>query len=206
MNKALRLLEAAKAIDTGVDPELELQLQEWQELKKRKEVLEALAKKISKRVGELESGLIDIVKTSKEQTIIIDQSIIEYKTRKSGKRYAFTDVIKKAMELLTKDQRKIVEDFKESISHESVKESLKYTDPDLASYLHSIKLLDTKDLVGELGVISQITDKPKKKKDEGLLDIVKKVIEKAKKVFSKLKSSFKKGDSSIKEFKKAVAK
>jgi hypothetical protein len=205
MTRALKIIEICPVVEAkvqilkpvDVDDDLDKKFTEWQELKRQIEILNLVSDKISTRLGELEGDLKEVAKGAVAQSVIIDKAIINYRTRNNtSTRYA--ELYKKALEISNDDQKKVLEEYKKTVTSHSITDSLKITDPDLQIHLEMLKTMSTDQLVAQLDTIKKIPDvAPKAPTSEGkILDLISKWISTAKSQIKSLASKFNKSSSS----------
>lgn len=140
-----------------VDPQVEKMFREWQGMKRRFAVLDLVARKVAARIGELEGDLTGFIKQTHEQQFMIDDALAQYNTKKhTSTKYA--SVFKKALEIATADQKKILEEYKEAQTTRSVIDSVKIVDPNLESFLTSLNKMPTDQLLGLMKDVQDIPD------------------------------------------------
>lgn len=192
-------------------PNLDAKFQEWRLLKQQEAVVKAVTKVMTTRIAELEDDFLPVVKEMKNQQTVIDNAIVEYKTRKTTS-IKYKEAFEKALEIATKKQREVLNTFLAGVTDKGEKEFVEIADPDLAEFLKDLKGVDVAKLTAKFGSIEKmpaaVLKQMKKEKPvkEGALDPVVKALSKVKMLFksfassimSKLKASAKAADDLMK--------
>lgn len=172
-------------------------MKEWRELSTEMELFNLLAKKMGSRVKEIESTLLPIVKAAENQKEVIDNAIIEFKSRKGTTSYPYSTLFEEALKIATDDQRDQLEAFKESVKKIGEdSESLKFCDPKMEKALAGISAKSTiEDLKARLVQVVKLPDH--QGLEEGsVLDHIRLAIKKIKLVFKGMHGVVKKASAS----------
>lgn len=188
------LMEAAKkaAPDAPAEDAKELKVTkkeiatltaEWKLLMAQTEILTALSKKIASRSEEIEKVLLPVVQKEEAKTLLVKNSMLEYKERNTTG-VAYAKIYAKALEIVNEEQKKVLEEYKESMTNKDVKRSLNLIDPKLAKLASDIKVASNEQLVDMLqhvkGVVSDDI------KEANIMDLIKQAFGAIKAAFAPL--------------------
>lgn len=194
-----------------VEDDLDRKFTEWQKLKRQKAILELVASKIGGRIGEIEGELMQVTKSAHAQTVMIDEAVVTYKTRKTGTTPKYKELFLKALSYCNEEQKAAVEELKQSMINPGISETLKIIDPELDNFLDALKYMDADELYAKLDDIKNIPDKAPDYAEKALesLDptmegIMDKFRETLKKWVGKIKAGIKNAFSRFKRSEKAV--
>jgi septal ring factor EnvC (AmiA/AmiB activator) len=143
-------------------------LQEWRELKKKQAVLSNVNKMLTNGINELEAQMLPIIKCMDNQQDVVDNAIIEYKSRKT-KGVKYEAAFNKALEICNKSQRKVLNEFLDSVTTKGVNESLKIADPEITEFSKMLKDVEADELLAKMGNVQNFPRLiiNKKKRDNG---------------------------------------
>lgn len=135
-------------------------MKEWRELSTEFELFNIIAKKMASRIGEIETTLLPIVKAAEGGKEVIDNAIVEYKSKKGVVSVSYSELFNQALVLATDDQKATLEAYKTSISKVGAgSESLKFCDPKLEKALVGItNKLSIQELKEKLVAIAKLPD------------------------------------------------
>lgn len=174
-------------------------VKEWSFLAKQAAVLNALAKRISSRVAEIEETLHPIVKAEETKQLAVKHTLVEYTTRKQTK-VKYKEVFEKALEVVNEEQKTFLQEYKEEMTDRGTVESLKLVDPELAQLVKNLNVMTGEELISMLPRLneSQINE-------VSFPSVIRKLVDFFKKKASVLTSKQKNSIIAVKQLEKSLA-
>lgn len=172
-------------------------MKEWRELSTEMELFGLLAKKMGARVKEIETTLLPIVKAAENQKEVIDNAIVEYKTRSGSTTYPYSAMWEEALKIATEDQKALLEKFKKSVEKVgAASESLSVCDPKMEKALAGISAKSSiEEIKARVVKIVKLPDD--QSLEEGyVLDHVRSAIKAIKEIFKEVMPAVKKASTS----------
>ena len=210
-------------INEGKSPEdeaIKQQVAEWKALSKKLAVVQKIAKSISGRINELETGFDEMLKEEKEKKAVVDGAIIEYTQKKGNTSVKYKEVVDYTLKMVNEAQKKVIEEFMKTVTTPgAITDVLAVVDPDLEKFLIDLKgvtgdeLLDKMETMSRAGferLPKQIKDKKKREGElkEGVIKNIEKVIKnigaRFRSIFNKFFKAKDKSDKAVEAFVKAV--
>lgn len=175
-------------------------MKEWRELSIEKTLFELLFKKMAARTSEIEDVLMPIVRDADNQKEVIDNAIVEYKSRTGVTSYPYSDLWAQALKTVNEDQKAVLEAYQETMKKTGkLSESLKFCDPKMEKILAGVnKDLTIEELKAILVKIAKLPDHQSDAdlKEGSILDHLRSAIRALKAVFKPLQVANTKANAS----------
>ena len=130
---------------------------EWAFLEKQAAVMNIITKKISSRVDQIQSQLLPVVKKEEAKSMTVKHAMIEYTTRKSTS-VKYQKAFERALEVVNDEQKKFLEEYKETVTTRGIIENVKLVDPKLAQLLNELQTLDITSLIELLPRVKNLNE------------------------------------------------
>ncbi len=142
--------------EKDVEKSLELTIEEWKLLVKKIAILEKILKPLKEQVGVIEEVLLPVAKEMDDQRRVINDAIITVKeTSKATVKYK--EVVTKALEIATNDQKAVLNETIDKLTTKSVSNKLNILEPEIADFLVTLNQHVTSDeLLERLGEIEKL--------------------------------------------------
>jgi hypothetical protein len=130
---------------------------EWAFLERQAAVMNIITKKIASRVDQIQSQLLPVVKKEEAKSMTVKHAMLEYTTRKTTS-VKYQKAFERALELVNDEQKKFLEEYKETVTTRGVIENVKLVDPKLAQVLNELQTLDITSLIELLPRVKNIEE------------------------------------------------
>lgn len=162
------ILEGVTKHEKDVEASLELTIEDWKLLVKKIAILEKILKPLKEQVSVIEEALIPVAQEMEEQRRVINSAIITIK-ESSKSTIKYKEVVTKALEIATADQKSVLNETINKLTTKSVSTKLNILEPEIADFLVTLNQHVTADeLLERLGDIDKLPRNIiNKKKREG---------------------------------------
>lgn len=193
------------------DEAIKASITEWKLLQKKLAVVNKIAKAVTSRITELETGFEEVIKGIDGNKTVVDGAIIEYTQKKGNTTVKYKEAVDYALKMVNEAQKKVLEDFVKSVTKSGeIKNVLAVVDPDLEKFLIDLSSIDGTDMMDKIEdaaragfdrLPKQVANAKKRVVKEGVGENIAKVV---KNLVSKFKTVFRSVFKSIDKSKKAA--
>lgn len=200
------------------DEAIKASITEWKLLQKKLAVVNKIAKAVTSRITELETGFEEVIKGIDGNKTVVDGAIIEYTQKKGNTTVKYKEAVDYALKMVNEAQKKVLEDFVKSVTKSGeIKNVLAVVDPDLEKFLIDLSSIDGTDMMDKIEdaaragfdrLPKQVANAKKRVVKEGvgenIAKVVKNLVSKFKTVFRSVFKSIDKADKAASAFASAV--
>ncbi len=183
------ILEGVTQHEKEVEASLELTIEDWKLLVKKIAILEKILKPLKEQVSVIEEALTPVAQEMEDQRRVINSAIITVKEN-SKSTVKYKEVVTKALEIATADQKAVLNETIDKLTTRSVSTKLNILEPEIADFLIGLNQHVTSDeLLDRLGEIEKLPRNiiNKKKREGKIVEGVSDKLPSISKIFSDVK-------------------